>query len=1127
MQGSTRQKGAFTVKHDIRFLYGRAGSGKSTRIAEEIIRELSDGRRVLLLVPEQEAVMAERRVADCISAQKEQIPTVNLEILNFRRLANRVFRTFGGLSYRYIGEGARSLIMWQALVFAAPQLKEYGSALSDMPRLIDLMLAAVKECKTYRILPQRLMEAAGQVAGEKASLSAKLHDLGLIYSTYEKLLKQEYDDPQDDLTRLDTLLSEHDAFGGYSIYIDSFHGFTPQEFAVIGHMFRQADRVTVALGMLPDSREMIFDALRDTDKTLRQLASGIRDASVTGICMTEQLCFQHDALRRLEKELFSFGGADTERSVSAGDAVSVVSSGDVYAEAEYVAQSVLKKVRETGCRFRDIAIIMRNPESYEGVMDAYLEKYEIPYFISRRDELREKPLIKLILSALSVKSDGWRCDDVIAYLKTGLSGISADDCDLLELYAYLWNISGRRWYEEYDWTMHPRGYRDKLTEEDTKELERINEIRRRVTEPLCAFFEAFGEGATVRSVSAALYGLLQRLGIEALCGTEKREEAIRIWNCTIDALDQLVCVLPELPVTAEQYSKLFSMLIRSSDIGHIPPASDTVTIGSAGLLRTGYIRHVFLVGANEGVFPATVSEGSIFSDTDKLLLENLCEMTLSPDTDRLSAEELYRFYRSVSCASDSVTVSYPVMGLRGEALRPSMPVLRIRRLFPELLPVQPELLPPEERAQGYAASFELAAALRDSAFGKALMRIYMQDMQFAGRIEAMLCPLAERHVTIRQETVNELFPGDITLTQSRLESFCGCAFSFWCKYYLKLDDIRQYSFSPSDSGTFIHRMLESFMQLARQEDGMKTDYTDSEISDILDGMIRKYLCGIFGAEFDRGVCSARLVKTFGRMKRSCEQIVRNLLDEFSQSKFVPQYFELKIAPSGKYPGEKTVPPLMIPTGDGKSVCVCGQIDRVDTLNRGDDVYVRVVDYKTGRKDFDPDDLKEGLNTQMFLYLFSLLEAKDRGFLKDIGVKNGGKVLPAGVLYCSARTDPLSVSAEQTRETVTEEVRRAIRRCGLLTNRLDVLRAMEADLGARYIPVSLKKDETFTKRSAVIGTDDEFEYWERTITETVSEKARGILKGCADAAPLRGEHNPCGFCALKPVCRGGICAEGVL
>ena len=1118
------------MKHDIRFLYGRAGSGKSTRIAEEIIRELSCGGRVLLLVPEQEAVMAERRVADCISAQKEQIPTVNLEILNFRRLANRVFRTFGGLSYRYIGEGARSLIMWQALVFAAPQLREYGNALSDMPRLIDLMLSAVKECKTYRILPQRLMEAAAQVAGEKPSLSAKLSDIGLIYAAYERLLKEEYDDPQDDLTRLDALLSEHDAFGGYSVYIDSFHGFTPQEFAVIGHMFRQADRVTVALGMLPDSGEMIFDAVRDTDKTLHQLAAGVRDASVSRICLTGQPRFRSEALCRLEKELFSFDRAAEAQAAGredAGSAVSVVSAGDVYAEAEYTAQMILKKVRETGCRFRDVAVIMRDPESYAGVMDAYLEKYEVPYFVARRDELKEKPLVKLILSALAIKADNWRCDDVIAYLKTGLSGICADDCDRLELYAYLWNINGGRWYEEFDWTMHPRGYRDKLTEADAEELNCINEIRRRVTGPLCAFFEAFGEGATVRSVSAALYGLLQTLGIEALCGAEKHEEAIRIWNCTVDALDQLVRVLPELPVTAEQYGKLFSMLIRASDIGHIPPAADAVTIGSAGLLRTGYIRHVFLLGANEGVFPASVSEGSIFSDTDKLLLENLCELTLSPDTDRLSAEELYRFYRSVTCASDSVTVSYPVMGLRGEALRPSMPVLRIRKLFPELRPVSPELLPPEERAQGYAAAFELAAAYRKTPFGKALMRIYRQDMFWTGRLEAMLCPIAERHVRILPDTVNRLFPGDITLTQSRLDAFCGCAFSFWCKYYLELDDIRRYSFSPSDSGTFIHRMLEGFMRLARREDGMKTDYTDGEISEILDGMIQTYLGGIFGSEYDRGMCSARLVRTFGRMKRSCEQLVRDLLDEFSQSEFVPQYFELKIAPPGRYPGEQTVPPLMIPAGNGRHVCVCGQIDRVDTLNRGNDVYVRVVDYKTGRKEFDPADLKEGLNTQMFLYLFSLLEAKDRGFLKELGVKDGGRVLPAGVLYCNARTDPLPVSAEQSAEEVTEEVRRAIRRCGLLTNRLDILRAMEADLGARYIPVSLKKDETFTKRSAVIGADDEFERWEKTITETVSEKAREILGGCADAEPLRGDHNPCGFCALKPVCRGGICAEGEL
>ena len=1115
------------MKHEICFLYGRAGSGKSTKIAADIIRDLASGKQVLLLVPEQEAVMAERRIADCISAQSTPVPTAGLEILNFRRLANRVFRTFGGLSYRHIGEGARSLIMWQALTFAAPQLKEYGNALSDMPRLIELMLSAVKECKAYRILPSGLLTASEQVGSENPALSSKLYDLGLVYSVYEKLLQEKYDDPEDDLTRLDALLAEENAFCGYTVYIDSFHGFTPQEFAVIGHLFRQAERVTVSLGMLPEANELMFDAVREMAVKLKQLASRVQDASVSEQCLRCPVRFHEEALRYLEASLFSFDRGKEKHGILPGNAVSVIAAGDIYAEAEHTARLILKKVRETGCRFRDIAVIIRNPEVYDGIIDVYLEKYEIPYFISRRDVLREKPLIKLILSVLSIQSNHWRCDDVMAYLKTGLTGIDADDCDRLELYVYLWNINGKRWYDEYDWTMNPSGYRDRLTDSDAEELCRINLIRRRVTEPLCAFFDIFGEEATVRSVSTALYDFLQALGIEALCGTETKEETIRIWNCVVDALDQLVAVLSDLPVTAEQYGKLFSMLIRTSDIGHIPPAADAVTVGSAGFLRTGYIRHVFLLGANEGVFPASVSENSIFSDTDKLLLENLCGLTLSPNTDRMSSEELYYFYRAVTCASDSVTVSYPVMGLRGEAARASMPVLRILHLFPMLRQISSQTLPPQDRAEGYAASFELAVLYRNTPFGRALMRIYKDDIAYAGRLESMLCPIAQHHMNLSRQTVTGLFPGDITLTQSRLESFVSCAFSFWCKYYLRLDDTLRDTFSPSDSGTFIHRLLERFMQLARTDSGMKTDYTDEEISEILEGEISSYLYGIFGADYGRGICSARLVRTFSRMKRSAVQLIRNLLDEFSQSRFVPRYFELKIAPPERYPAERTVPPLLIPVGDGRNVSVCGQIDRVDTLRQGNDVYVRVVDYKTGRKEFDASDLEEGLDTQMFLYLFSLMNAGDRKLMDELGVGNGGKVLPAGVLYCSARTDPVPLTSARTAEEVTAEVRSTIRRSGLLTNRLDVLRAMEADLGGHYIPVSLKKDETFTKRSAVIDTEDAFARWEKTITETVAEKARGILNGYADAEPLRGDRNPCRFCPLKPVCRSGVCAEGEL
>lgn len=1112
----------------IHFLYGEAGTGKSTTVAEKILADLKEGRRALLLVPEQETVAAETRISEL--TESENIPTDRLEVLSFRRLANRIFREYGLLSYHYVGKGAKALIMWMTIDEVNSLLTEYRSARDGIRQMVPLMLKAVDDFRAYRITPENLENAAEKVRPENPRFAGRLHDLALVYGTYRSKLKNSYEDPKDDLDNLVTLLDEYpDALREYSVYIDSFHGFTEQEFAVIRRLFRDAERVTLTLGFNPSSKSPAYDGISKTASDLTRFAES------TGKTVTKEILigakrFKSKELSFLSEKLWSFD--KTEIMEGKPSDVSVMKAADRYAESEAVAQKIAGLVRK-GVRYREIAVIVRDTELYEGILDAYLEKYGIPYFLSVREPLTSKPLIRLILSALAIRADSWRADDVIGYLKTGLTGIKAGEIDRFETYVNRWAIRGRRFWDENDWTMNPDGYSKTVSEKAARTLDRINLIRKQITEPLNAFFECFEAESTVKSVSAALYNFLVRLNIPRKCRTE---EEVRVFNAVCDALDQLVAVMPLTQVTADLYLKLFTMLIAEADIGNIPKGSDCVTVGSSATVRNDGIRYVFLMGVNEGIFPAAIAEDPLFTDSEKLLLENECELSMPPDTARLESEELYGFLRSVSCASEGVAFSYPVSDPSGKALKPSLAVYRTKALFKDLKEEAEESRPVAERIFDSKSSFETAVRFRNAPEGKALFSLYAEDESFSQRAEALKMPITDPNASVSEETVKKFYRDEVVLSKSSLESYNNCPFSFWGNYPLSLDDKAPYTFDFADTGILVHHVLETFLrEMQKEYNGLNKipsdEKTKKNANEKLKTILDDYYNAVFGSA-NAGRTPGSYQFLFDRVRRTSRKVLNRLLEEFSVSKFQPAFYELRIgtprtnansAPDNKEEEKVFIPSPDLKTENGIPIILNGYIDRVDTWKpeAGNDVYVRVIDYKTGQKSFNKNELEVGKYVQMPLYLFSICDSGDKKVSSLFGAGEGGKLIPTGFLYYNAlltKPKPGKLYSELDPEDAANQ---SFSCKGLLTNNMDILEAMEPGLQKRFIPAKKTDKGALNKKVSAVASDAEFSEIKDTVQRVIVRTADDILAGKADVAP-RFEKNPnenvCKYCSLKPVCR---------
>lgn len=1112
----------------IHFICGRAGYGKTTRILNIAAESVRAEKPTFLIVPEQHAVDAEKQMTDLLDGA----PSLSLEILNFRRLCNRVFREYGGLSYSYLTDSGKSLLMWKALRETAPALSSMPGTKTDDPSLIESMLRAANEFKVCRVTPAALeRSAAALTAKDNPSarterLSAKINDLSLILADFSRLVSETADDASGDLDRAAELLREHRFFEGSDVFLDSFNGFTAQEFALIYEMMRQADDMTISLCLDPGNASAPFENLSDTYGRLIRLAkSAGQDYTVE--TLTENHRAKAPELAFTERNLWSTDPSSPAVYDGTSEHLRVVSCPDLFTECEAVAEDILKKVRE-GARWRDFAVITRGAARYDGIIDTVLEKYGVPLFFSKRTDLMSKPLVRAILTSLRIKSGNFRPSDVITYLKTGLSGIDPDNSAELEMYIERWSIRGRNRYTR-EWTMDPRGHGfTELPEKESARLKRVNEQRNILVPPLTAFFDKLDACVTVLDHVKALYDFLTSLDVpgtlERQAAELKREgtstslaesdELEQIYGVLIDALDEMASVIPETETDTDTFARLLTICLSSADIGRIPAAVDEVVAGDASLLRASR-KHIYLIGANEGAFPGSPDDGGLIGDADRELLATV-GIELS-DSEYRAADERFHFYRAASGASETLTISYACADLAGKPLRPSSAVRRVMTLFGKE-PENYDKKPLADRLEGRGKLLEYTAEAGDTALGKALRRYLEKSPETREKLVKLDIPLTGAATELDRETAELISGGDLALTQSRLDSYVLCHFSYFCKYVLKLEDAKPADFDAANIGSFIHHVLELFV--SRASEGELGSLTDDDIDRMVSEIVESYMDDI--SKTLPEVRGTRLGHLFTKLRRSSKLLCKNIAEEFSDSEFSPAFFELPIGFSDSQ--GKSVAPLSVDLGDGSKAYIYGVADRVDLLRREDKLYVRVVDYKTGTKEFSMDDIAMGLNLQMLLYLFSLWKngAKPHGALREAA--NGREILPAGVLYFSANVPTVTLDREESPEDVERMVSDKLARRGLLLDDTDVLTAMEHELSGKYLPVKVKKDGSFGKTDA-LKTLEDFGSLLSEIESTVRRIGLEIKRGNASAHPMKTKkHDACRFCEMKPVCRAANTQE---
>ena len=1081
-----------------RLILGRAGSGKTAEIMQEINRAVSiDRRGLVLLVPEQYSHEAERELCRvcgdrlCLCA----------EVLSFSRMCSRVFDELGVGGIRYLDKGGRLLSMSLAISTVAPRLRAYSSA-QRTPELQEMLLDAVTELKTACVSSE-MLEAAAESADK--SLAEKLMDLAIIFEAYTAITSRGSADPSDKLTSLAEMLPES-IIGEGGIFIDGFTDFTAQEVAIIGAFLDRGVDVTVCLTcdtLKPDGAEF-FDASRRAALSLLRMA---KDAGheCKADTMEQENSLDVPALVFLEKHLFAY---TKEKCEDTGGAIKLYSAQSVIAECELAAARALELVRVQGCRWRDIAVAVRGFDEYQGILESIFSHYGVPLYSSGKSDVMKKPVPAMISSVFEILSGGWESGDILSYLKTGLVGLSRTDCDILENYLFTWGIRGASmWTREKPWSAHPDGFSAAEDETSREKLERINEIRAFVAKPLAGLMETGKTAETAAEHAAAVAKFLEdvklagQLNERAAALDERGEQTVameyrQLWEILVTALEQCAGILGDTHIAQGEFGRLLCLVLSQYDVGTIPIALDMVSAGDMDRMRRRHIKHLIILGAADDRLPQTGDGAGIFSDDERELLSGL-GLGLGEGRADSMYRELCLIYNCLTLPSETLTVSYPSSGGEGSQRRPSMVMHRLASLTAaEIKPFEQKLA----RTSAVSPAMELAACAvngMSSDEGQAALEWLSSQAEFSERIQSVSRAARLGRGGLSRKSVDKLYGENLRLSASRVDTFSSCRFKYFLQYGLRARERKRARFDPPEMGTFMHYVLEGFTKEVMENGGFKK--LDSKLRDqIAEKYVEKYISEVLDNFSEK---SPRFIYLFRRLVNTVKQIAADMAEELSRSDFVPIEFELDFS------GRGDLPPVTLGSGDGE-IALTGIADRIDGWFHEDKLYLRVVDYKTGKKKFDFTDVYNGMGLQMLLYLFALTE---------IGMERYGKaVVPAGVLYAPARDVVVKAAGNIGDEKIAEERAKSLLRSGLILEDESVIAAMENGEQPKYLPVKFKDGKPAGDCLADI---ERFAELSRHIKETLSDLAEELHSGSISANPYyRGSaENACLYCEFLDAC----------
>lgn len=1120
----------------LRLIYGRAGSGKSWFCLNDIKNKLEkeDTRELILLVPEQFSFQSQKNFLKIVGEKG----AIKAEVLDFKRMANRVFNEVGGVTRKHMNSAGKSMLLFYILEERKDGLKTFNLA-ARQQGFVGTVSQIISEFKRFNVTPELLATTVNNIESNDA-LKDKLLDICSIYSDFENQLHKNYIDSDDDLTLMAEKIETWQPLQGAEIWIDEFSSFTPQQYIIIEKLLKRCKRVNFTLCASDSTGEArdsdVFAVTSNTERKLMRLAEDSNISVDKPITFNKKPFYRFknsEEIGFLEQEFYSFPYKTYNKPT---ENLSVFKATNTYAEVEYVAREITRLVMDKGIRYKDIAVVTRDLNRYAKLASVVFSEYGIPYFVDEKKDIDGNLIVVLITSVIEIFTKNWSYEAVFRYLKTGLTGISRADIDLIENYAMAVGIRGKKkWIQEEDWNipMERQYDNDVLSDRNIQVLKRVNEIRKAVVEPVERLYLRIKNKNLVKDTCTAVYEFLCELKVPETIEEwikdfkdsgrqELAREYSQIWNIIMELLDQIVEVLGSSMLTLDQFVKIISIGFNEHKMGLIPPALDQVLVGGVDRLKSHDVTVLFIIGVNDGIFPSATNDEGILTDGDRAVLNDM-GVELAKDTKSQAFEEQYLVYTSLSLANEYLKISYPMADFEGKSLRPSVIISRLRTIFRRLLE-ESDVLEAETEEEylklinAPTPTFnQLISVMRKNQDGQENLPIwkevynwYASNDKWKDRCSSIFSGISYTNQVnlIKAEKIRKLYGDNINYSVTRFEKYVQCPFAYYVQYGLKAKERRIFKLSAPDLGSFMHGVIDKFSKNVTETNmdwkDVNKDFCIGQVSVIVDEMIESKGAAVFNS-------SPRYRYLTSRLKRVLTRTMLLIAEQIKRSGFTPVTYEQEFGQGSAYP------PIVIELPSGEKVNIIGKIDRIDMLERQGETYIRIVDYKSGSKEFKLSDVYFGLQIQLLLYLDAVLTNESQGLEKSL--------LPGGILYFKIDDPMIKNMRNITDEQLEIEIMKALKMKGLLLKDVDIIKEMDREIDgiSLIIPARIKKDGSLGKSS--VASEEQFLALKKHVRDNLARCCTEMLKGDITIKPYKKKkETACDYCIYSSVCQFDNCMK---
>lgn len=1098
----------------LQLILGNSGAGKSHYIFQKIIEESMQqpGKQFLVIVPEQFTMQTQK---DLVMMHPRH-GIMNIDVLSFERLAHRVFDETGAEHRRVLEDTGKNLILRRLAEEKKEELTLLGGNLKKLGYISELK-SLISEFTQYRIQPEQLEQMMEQNL-QNPQLYYKLKDLKVIYDSFRSYLENTYLTAEELLEALEKTVEQSKIVKGSVLVLDGYTGFTPVQMHLLRRLLYLAEEVYVTLTMDGNEKPFEMDAEYQLfHMTKRTIAGLTRLAEESRVEVRPPVIFSDagnkryrnaPALQFLENHIFRHG---KEFWGDATEEVQLYTMRTPRAEAETIGREIQRLVRDQGYRYRDMAVVTGNPEVYGPLMEQVFSQFEIPGFIDQKKDVLKNPFIEFLRALTACIQEDLSYEAVFRLLRSGMAGILPEETDLLENYVIARGIRGISGWKK-EWKYPLKG----MTEE---ELEELNHYREKAIGGLEELWrELKAKDADAMGMTRAVYTYLTGKRIqEQLKAYEVQfnasgdygmsREYAQIYGMVMELFDKIVMLLGDCRMDLEEYAQLLDAGFSEMKVGLIPAGTDQVLVGDMERSRLKDIQILFFAGVNEGSVPKAKDRGGILSEMEReLLLEQ--EVELAPTSRQEAYIQKFYIYLNLTKPSERLYLSWSQTDMDGNPLRPSFLISHVQQLFPNAAVCTGaeggflnQLVHPGGNIKELTEALKAWKSQEAQPAQKALIQWYEDQKLWRDRLEQLIDAVYfERHEdqlgkAVARALYGTLLEGSVT----RLEQFAACSYAHFLKYGLQLTERETYGLEAVDMGNVFHSALKYFSDAVDSSefdwlhvpDENRIRWMEQALEQAMEDYAQKILS-------DRA--SDRY--TMERIRRISQRTAWAVLRQLEKGAFFPEETEVS------FRGLEQLQSVSVLLSEDERMRLSGRIDRIDVCRRNGNVYVRVIDYKSGSTRFDLTSIYYGLQLQLVVYLNAAVELERR--------KEQGEVEPAGMFYYHIE-DPFLEYQED--EDPRQRLLRELALNGLVNSDREIVSLMDHAMtdSSDILPVKLKKDGNFTAASSV-ASSEQFEAVSRHVQKKLAEYGERILKGDIGLSPYElGDEDACRYCSYHSVC----------